>query len=542
MLARKAARKLPLLVGLATAVVLTRAPDTLLGALHLSGNPLAASIFEVLAFGYVILSGANILSDGSELLLEILNPGLIGGLVLPVLGALPDALIIAVSGLGGNREEVAKQVAVGLGTLAGSTVMLLTLAWGGSVLAGRCDLDAQGQAVDRTLTRTGDLTATGVTTDADVRPGARIMVLSVLLYGFVQVPAILGDVEDPTAAAIGGGACLVTLVGYCAYQVLVPRLQERKIAAAKRKRQRIFAAAALQEAARSKGSLVDSTGRLRRQAVSSLFARFDTDGDGAVDTGELGAMLEQLEVTTAARLREAEDELRFWLKELDPDADKRITEPEFEAALSRWVREKDAHVADGGRITNSMLASADGGAAAADGSDDEEVDENAEPLTDRQILVRAVAGMAGGLAICGAFSDPLVDALSELSQASGIPAFFVAFVLTPLASNASELLSSLKFAARKRRRNASLTFAQVYGAVTMNNTLCLGLFLLVVSRQRLDWVYSSEVTAIVGVTALIGFIGGTRATIPAWQGAAALALFPGALGLVWGLDTFLGWQ
>ena len=35
------------------------------------------------------------------------------------------------------------QVAVGLGTLAGSTVMLLTLAWGGSVLAGRCDLNAQ---------------------------------------------------------------------------------------------------------------------------------------------------------------------------------------------------------------------------------------------------------------------------------------------------------------------------------------------------------------------------------------------------------------
>ena len=35
------------------------------------------------------------------------------------------------------------QVAVGLGTLAGSTVMLLTLAWGGSVLAGRCDLDDQ---------------------------------------------------------------------------------------------------------------------------------------------------------------------------------------------------------------------------------------------------------------------------------------------------------------------------------------------------------------------------------------------------------------
>ena len=57
-----------------------------------------------------------------------------------------------------------------------------------------------------------------------------------------------------------------------------------------------------------------------------------------------------------------------------------------------------------------------GAAAAVDDSNDEEVEEGAEALTDRQILVRAVAGMAGGLGICAAFSDPLVDALSELSQ------------------------------------------------------------------------------------------------------------------------------
>ena len=37
------------------------------------------------------------------------------GLVLPVLGALPDALIIGVSGLGGSREEVAQQVGAGPG-------------------------------------------------------------------------------------------------------------------------------------------------------------------------------------------------------------------------------------------------------------------------------------------------------------------------------------------------------------------------------------------------------------------------------------------
>ena len=43
-----------------------------------------------------------------------------------------------------------------MGTLAGSTLMLLSIAWGGSLAVGRCDLDARGQAKDRTLTRCFD--------------------------------------------------------------------------------------------------------------------------------------------------------------------------------------------------------------------------------------------------------------------------------------------------------------------------------------------------------------------------------------------------
>ena len=38
------------------------------------------------------------------------------------------------------------QVNVGIGTLAGSTIMLLTVAWGGSLIAGRCDLDDRVRA------------------------------------------------------------------------------------------------------------------------------------------------------------------------------------------------------------------------------------------------------------------------------------------------------------------------------------------------------------------------------------------------------------
>lgn len=54
------------------------------------------------------------LSEGSELLLEVLNPGIIGGVVLPVLGALPDSLIILTS-LSAPAAEAQEQVAVGIG-------------------------------------------------------------------------------------------------------------------------------------------------------------------------------------------------------------------------------------------------------------------------------------------------------------------------------------------------------------------------------------------------------------------------------------------
>lgn len=54
----------------------------------------AGNVFLILVYGYLMYLGATYLSAGSELLLEILGPGIIGGLFLPMLGALPDAMLI----------------------------------------------------------------------------------------------------------------------------------------------------------------------------------------------------------------------------------------------------------------------------------------------------------------------------------------------------------------------------------------------------------------------------------------------------------------
>ena len=88
----------------------------------------------------------------------------------------------------------------------------------------------------------------------------------------------------------------------------------------------------------------------------------------------------------------------------------------------------------------------------------------AVPVHTRSCMPRMAS--AGCLACIGAgcssgsLSLPYSQTTFSLPQASGIPAFYVAFCVTPFASNASELVSSLLFARRKRRKNISLTFSQ----------------------------------------------------------------------------------
>jgi hypothetical protein len=52
------------------------------------------NMFLIVVYGYLMFLAATYLSNGSEILLEILGPGIVGGLFLPILGALPDAMLI----------------------------------------------------------------------------------------------------------------------------------------------------------------------------------------------------------------------------------------------------------------------------------------------------------------------------------------------------------------------------------------------------------------------------------------------------------------
>lgn len=55
-------------------------------------------------------------TDGAELLLDLgLPAAIIGGIVLPLLGAVPDSAMIIASGIGGSKEDAEKEISVGMG-------------------------------------------------------------------------------------------------------------------------------------------------------------------------------------------------------------------------------------------------------------------------------------------------------------------------------------------------------------------------------------------------------------------------------------------
>uniref|UniRef100_A0A0A9E250 Uncharacterized protein n=1 Tax=Arundo donax TaxID=35708 RepID=A0A0A9E250_ARUDO len=57
-------------------------------------------------------------------------------------------MLILFSGLSATKEVAQSQVLIGMGLLAGSRVMLLTLLWGSCVVVGKCDLSENSTAID----------------------------------------------------------------------------------------------------------------------------------------------------------------------------------------------------------------------------------------------------------------------------------------------------------------------------------------------------------------------------------------------------------
>jgi len=91
----------------------------------------------------------------------------------------------------------------------------------------------------------------------------------------------------------------------------------------------------------------------------------------------------------------------------------------------------------------------------------------------------------------------------EIGNLIKIPAFYISFLLAPLASNASELLASFKYAQKKTRKTITISLTALEGAAVMNNTFCLGIFLALVYFRELRWSFTAETLSILAVEFIV---------------------------------------
>ncbi|WJX73204.1 hypothetical protein P8452_57013 [Trifolium repens] len=502
------------------------------------------NLFLIIVYGFLMYTAATFLSNGSELLLEILGPGIVGGLFLPILGALPDAMLILVSGLSGSPEVAQSQVSVGMGLLAGSTVLLLTIIWGTCVIVGKCDIE-DSIALDSTDTRGFSLTGSGVSTDIWTSYAARIMIISVIPFLIVQLPQILHSTSGRhLAVLIGFVVSVCLLISYCLYQIFQPWIQKRKLEYIKHKH--VIVGLLRHLKMRSLGRLLNDDGEPNKEVIKKLFATIDENKDGHLTHGEMTALVVGIQFEEIDL--EHDDAVRRIMADFDTSRNQHIDEEEFVNGVCRWLyaaRRSRAPAGDAGPHTVKFLSDFHTETKREHdlldvGGQSDEVSEGVENA--KWISIKAGLFLLLGSLIAAAFADPLVDVVDNFSDATSIPAFFISFIFLPLATNSSEAVSAIIFASRDKRQTASLTFSEIYGAVTMNNVLCLSVFLALVYVRGLTWDFSSEVLVILIVCIVMGAFASFRTVFPLWTSILAILLYPFSLALVYVLDYQFGWS
>lgn len=521
-----------------------------------------------LSYGYALYYAADLIGEGSELLLLVPSmAGLVGGVVLPLLGAVPDGAIILFSGLG-DIEVAQESISVGIGALAGSTIMLLTIPWALSIYAGRVDI-VHGKTTYRKnpkltpgLTFSETLTNTGVSLSDEIQHGGIVMALTTIPYFLIQIPALFmhGSVSEVAegehwwslAALI---LCVIGLVIYMRIQLKFSNQgqdKDKRIAIAKKTLQagKMSLRGIIKSTIKSiESKSLDSgsdygatdSSTLPPEITSVLkgllldaFDAYDYDKNGSLERSEIRVFLKDFHENID------EDDITDILNKVDNNNDDLISLDEFVVLCYHLiVYEEDGHKqivdADLGESVKQQVFSSQ------DDSEDE-VEEIPEDFCDLSpeeqqmaIKLRAFKILAVGTLMVLYFSDPMVDVMQEIAVKASIPPFYVSFVLAPLASNSSEVLASIFYAKKKTRKTMTVSLSALEGAACMNNTFCLCIFMGLIYVRGLAWQYTAETASIVIVQFIVAYLVQNE-TMTTGVALGILTIFPLSLVFVAGLE------
>jgi Ca2+/Na+ antiporter len=294
--------------------------------------------------------------------------------------------------------------------------------------------------------------------------------------------------------------------------------------------------------------VTDADKQEMKKVLKPFFQVYDMNRDGTLSAYEFGKIM----VDLGEDLTEDSEKLLF--KSVDVDQSGSIDFEEFLALMIRYVkcpsvvgitRRCSLQMEEVKRLRNlpSVTTSHAGEEHGGEEEEDEEMPEDLKDLSpeeqQRKIKLRAAWGMALGTILVLIFSDPAVEVLNDIGKRTGIPGFYISFILAPLASNASELVAAYNYGAKKTSAMMTVSLSTLEGAACMNNTFFLAIFFALVWLQKLVWVFTAETASILVSELIIGLLA-LRKVQTSFMAMIALAVFPASLAFVYILQNVMG--
>jgi Ca2+/Na+ antiporter len=274
-----------------------------------------------------------------------------------------------------------------------------------------------------------------------------------------------------------------------------------------------------------------------QDVLSDAFKAYDLNGDGKLERNEVDIFLrdthESIEEETMAEI----------FRNLDVNRIGSISFDQFITACYVLIK-ADQLEKHGSKAQNKITPIAQQAITTFLEDDKEEQEEIPKEIADlspaeQQVAIKknSFTMLFVGTVLIVLFSDPVVHVLEETANRLGLSPFYVAFVIAPIAANASEIVASQYYAAKKTSATITVSFAELTGAGAMNNTFCLSTFMGLIYVRGLAWEYTAETIAIVLVEFIMAYMV-QRKTMTTLHGVFVLLIFPLSIAFIVILESF----
>ncbi|KAK4399191.1 Sodium/calcium exchanger NCL1 [Sesamum angolense] len=499
-------------------------------------------LFLIVVYEFLLSLGGKYVATGSNLFFQIIGPGIFGASLFQFLGTIPQIVLILVSTLSGSLEAAQQRASLGMGLVAGTTVMLLTLVWGTSVVLGSYDLSA-AITIDKSGSSKSDVDITDYCCSSSAGLwhcygcGNKLYCTdNVDNVGSFSHPSAGKSFQFVVREKSDYSYCslivtFILLFAYIFYQIFQPWIQNRRFEYLMNK----YAKDKLLR-------LLSTNGKPDTRKIQELFSKIDKDGSRSVSAAELRVLL--LGVKMDDDDLSTDRDVENILGSFDTSGDGRISQDEFIKGMTTLISDISDQTPDrikiaGGNNSQNNSQLQQGLLTSSTRTSTSKVQRFSNSWLNYS---RALFFVTVGTVMLCALGEPLIKSVVGFSQATNLPSFCVSYLAIPFALNYGAAIQSIASSRQKTQKSISLTLSALYGGVYMNNIIGLIVFLAPVYARNLQADSFAEILVVLIICILMTLLTSFRTTFPRWLGYLVLLLYPISLALIYLVTSVLNWS